>query len=306
MLSTTSIVVGAWRVPSRALFWIGGVGLGAQSGSGQLGSGRIVSWHSTPTSSPRRPRRPSSPRSTWPRSATTPSSSRSTCCRRWSRRRAASSRPCWRSSASSRVGCSSSGRQRRSTCCRASPARSRSTSRRRSRACSNAAQDEAERLKDDYISTEHFLLALADDQEQGQGRPAPARRGRHPRPGVPGAPGGARRPARHLAEPGDDLPVAGEVRPRPDRAGPRGQARPGDRPRRGDPPRDPGAAPAHQEQPGADRRAGRRQDGHRRGAGPAHRARRRARGLEGQAGRRARPGRAWWPAPSTAASSRSG
>src|SRR5215208_752561 len=31
----------------------------------------------------------------------------------------------------------------------------------------DAAQDEAGRLKDDYVSTEHFLLALADDAEQG-------------------------------------------------------------------------------------------------------------------------------------------
>src|SRR5581483_399643 len=30
-----------------------------------------------------------------------------------------------------------------------------------------AAQAEAERLKDEYVSTEHFLLALADDQEHG-------------------------------------------------------------------------------------------------------------------------------------------
>jgi ATP-dependent Clp protease ATP-binding subunit ClpB len=32
-----------------------------------------------------------------------------------------------------------------------------------------SAQTEAERLKDEYVSTEHFLLALADDQEQGPG-----------------------------------------------------------------------------------------------------------------------------------------
>ena len=51
-------------------------------------------------------------------------------------------------------------------------------------------------------------------------------------------------------------------------------------------------SPPDQEQPGADRRARRRQDGHRRGAGPAHRPRRRARGAEGQAGRRPRHGRA--------------
>ena len=30
-----------------------------------------------------------------------------------------------------------------------------------------AAEAEAERLKDDYVSTEHFLLALADDEERG-------------------------------------------------------------------------------------------------------------------------------------------
>ena len=59
-----------------------------------------------------------------------------------------------------------------------------------------------------------------------------------------------------------------------------GQARPGDRPRRRDPPRDPGALAAHQEQPGADRRARRRQDRDRRGPRPADRLRRRARGPE--------------------------
>ena len=41
---------------------------------------------------------------------------------------------------------------------------------------------------------------------------------------------------------------AEEIRPRPDRGGARGQARPGDRPRRGDPPHDPGAVAPHQEQ----------------------------------------------------------
>ena len=50
---------------------------------------------------------------------------------------------------------------------------------------------------------------------------------------------------------------------------PQGQARPGHRPRRGDPPRHPGAQPPDQEQPGAHRRARRRQDGHRRGASPS-------------------------------------
>ncbi len=89
-------------------------------------------------------------------------------------------------------------------------------------------------------------------------------------------------------------------------ARPQGQARSGHRPRRGDPPRDPGAVAPHQEQPGADRRARRRQDRHRRGPGAAHRARRRARGPARTSG----SSRSTWarssPARSTAASSRSG
>ena len=60
-----------------------------------------------------------------------------------------------------------------------------------------------------------------------------------------------------------------------------GQARSGDRPRRGDPPHHPGAGAAHQEQSGADRRARRRQDRHRGRPGAAHRPRRRAGGAEG-------------------------
>ena len=111
--------------------------------------------------------------------------------------------------------------------------------------------------------------------------------------------------ARHLAGPGGHLPGAREVRPRPDRARRERQARPGDRPRRGDPARDPGALAAHEEQPGADRRARRRQDGDRRGARAAHRRRRRARGAEGQARLGARHRLAARRARSTAASSRS-
>ena len=93
----------------------------------------------------------------------------------------------------------------------------------------DAAAKEAERLKDDYVSTEHFLLALADDAETGRGRPdtTPARR--HARPAVRRAPGGPWRPARDEPDAGDDLPVAREVRPRPDGARPAGQARPGHR-----------------------------------------------------------------------------
>ena len=58
--------------------------------------------------------------------------------------------------------------------------------------------------------------------------------------------------------PEDDVPGAREVRPRPHRAGAPRQARPGDRPRRGGTPHDPGPVPSHEEQPGPDRRARRR------------------------------------------------
>ncbi len=52
---------------------------------------------------------------------------------------------------------------------------------------------------------------------------------------------------------------------------PRGQARPGDRPAEGDRAPDAGALPPYEEQPGADRRAGCRQDRGGGGAGPVHR-----------------------------------
>ena len=116
-------------------------------------------------------------------------------------------------------------------------------------------------------------------------RRAPAARARRPaaRRADRGARRGAGRPARDVPGSGGHVPGAREVRPRPDGARRAGQARPGDRPRRGDPPRDPGALPPDEEQPGADRRPRRRQDRDRRGARPAHRRRRRARRPEGQA-----------------------
>ena len=137
------------------------------------------------------------------------------------------------------------------------------------------------------------------------GRGAPRRRS-HAREAARGARRRARRTARDEPDAGGHLRGAREVRARSHGARPAGQARPGHRPRRGDPSRHPDPLAPHQEQPRADRRAGRRQDGDRGGPGPAHRARRRARGPQGQAHRDARHGRARSPAPSTAASSRSG
>ena len=81
---------------------------------------------------------------------------------------------------------------------------------------------------------------------------------------------------------------AEEIHDRPHRARASGQARPGHRPRRRDPPRDPDPAAPDQEQSGADRRAGRRQDRDRRRARAAHRQRRSARVAQEQAGAGAR------------------
>ena len=117
---------------------------------------------------------------------------------------------------------------------------------------------------------------------------------------------GPRPRAGDVAGSGGYLSGAGEVRHRPHPERPRREARPGHRPGRGDPPGDPGAVPADQEQPGADRRARRRQDRGRRGPSPAHGGRRRARVAARQARRRPRPRRDGGRAPSTAASSRSG
>ena len=85
---------------------------------------------------------------------------------------------------------------------------------------------------------------------------------------------------------------AEEVHARPDRGRALRQARPGDRPRRGDPAGHPGAVAPDQEQPGADRRARRRQDRDRRGPGAAHRRRRRAGIPARPPAAVARPGRA--------------
>ena len=155
----------------------------------------------------------------------------------------------------------------------------------------DAAFDEAAGLGDEFVSVEHLLLAL----------------GLVPREALLGALQQVRGGQRVTSQdPEGSLPGAREVRARPDRARRAGEARPGDRPGRGDPAHDPGALAPHEEQPGADRRAGRREDRDRRGARAADRRGRRAVGARGQARLGARRRRARSPARSTAASSRSG
>ena len=115
-------------------------------------------------------------------------------------------------------------------------------------------------------------------------RASPPRPRRRPARRAPrGPPAGAGLAARHLAGSRGLVSGAREVRHGPDRARRGGQARPRHRPRRGDPSRDPGALPANEEQPGADRRAGSGEDRHRRGARRTHRRRRRPGRTEGQA-----------------------
>ena len=171
-----------------------------------------------------------------------------------------------------------------------------------------AAQDAAAALGDDYVSTEHLLVGLA---EKG-GDVADLLRGV--------APQGARLPqalvdafakvrggVRRITSQDPEATYQALEKYGVDLTGPRsrGTPRPGHRPGHRDPPRRAGAGPPHQEQPGAHRRARRRQDRRRRGSRAAHRRRRRAGVAARQARRRRSTSARWSPARSTAASSRS-
>ena len=302
------------------------------AGRSPFGGGAASSTSSSPTSSataasaaarpappvarPRRARAARPSRSTSRSTSATPPAS----CSSVPRRRR------WSGAAwtSTRHTCSGPRRRTRSsgTCCSRSaptPPRSRRRSRRRPtsrsartsrRRCRRtrrprclAAYEESRQIGASYVGPEHVLLALAQDTETEAGEllerfgdhaHEAARRG-HPR----------RRERRGGRPPGEHDEDARRVRPRPHGGGPPGQARPGDRPRRPDRADDRDPLAPHEEQPGADRRPRRRQDRDRRGHRPADRQRRGARDAHGQAPGGARPGRAWSPARSTAASSRS-
>ncbi len=167
-----------------------------------------------------------------------------------------------------------------------------------------AAQREADAMKDEFVSTEHLLLALTKvDSKAKNVLKLNAITDKELLKVLQAVRGSTRVTDQ---TPGRQVPGAAALRHRPGRARPAGKARSGDRPRPGNPPRDAGPFPPHEEQPRADRRAGRGQDGHRRRAGPADRRRRRARKPEEQAGRSRSTWAPWWPARSFAASSRSG
>ena len=159
---------------------------------------------------------------------------------------------------------------------------------------------EALQLGHSYIGTEHILLGLIREgegvaaqvlQKLGadlnrvrqqviqllsgfQGKEQAGSPGRH-----------GRCPRRH------PVVVAGArpVRSQPHPGRPRVQARPGHRARAGDRAGHADPEPAYQEQPGADRRARRRQDHDRGRPGAGHRPRQRARDAQGQADLHPRP-----------------
>ena len=128
--------------------------------------------------------------------------------------------------------------------------------------------DEAKKLEDEYVAAQHLLLALdVVPRDQLLAKIAEVTAGRRVTSPDPEGTYQA------LSKFGRDLTEAAES----------GQARPGHRPRRGDPPRHPGALAPDEEQPRPDRRARRRQDRDRRGARAADRRRRRSRVAEGEA-----------------------
>ena len=113
------------------------------------------------------------------------------------------------------------------------------------------ALDLASGMKDDYVATEHLLIALAGTESSAQKLLADAGLTEAGlREGLTAVRGNRRVTSQDaestyeaLEKYSVDLTAGSRGRP----------ARPGHRPRRGDPARGPGAQPAHQEQPRADR-----------------------------------------------------
>ena len=139
--------------------------------------------------------------------------------------------------------------------------------------------DEARRLGHNYIGTEHLLLGLV---REGEGIAAGVLESRSASTSTRSATrssASCRRVVLGRSRPGDEArqqdPDGRPARHQPHRARPGRQARPGHRPREGDRAGHPDPLAPQEEQPGADRRARRRQDGHRRGPRPSDRRRRR-------------------------------
>ena len=149
---------------------------------------------------------------------------------------------------------------------------------------------EASNFKDEFVSTEHLLLAMTK-LKKDSAQEILSKAGRHLRQHSARADRGSRQSEGHRPESRGQVPGAGALRSRPDGTGAEGQARSRDRTRRRSASRGAGAVAPHQEQSSADWRARRGQDCHRRRTGAAHYLRRRARAVEEQARGLARPGR---------------
>ena len=140
---------------------------------------------------------------------------------------------------------------------------------------------EALSLGHNYIGTEHILLGLVRENEGVAARilldfDADAEKIRNEIIRMLSGPGRRQsgQPAQRApGREGEELEAPRPVRPQPDEAGDRGQARPGRRPPDRDRARDADPLAPPEEQPGADRRARRRQDRRRRGPRRPHRRR---------------------------------
>ena len=145
---------------------------------------------------------------------------------------------------------------------------------RESLAAVTTAQQLATEMDDEYVSTEHLMVGLATGDSDvaklltGHGASPQALREAFVK-----VRGSARVTS---ADPEATYQALEKYSTDLTATRPRRQTRPGYRARQRDSPRRAGAVPSHQEQPGAHRRARRRQDGDRGGPGPAHRRRRRA------------------------------
>ena len=206
-----------------------------------------------PSDSPRRRPRRSSPPSSWPRARATPSSRSLTCSSSWSSSPMAWCPPSWTASAMQPGSVAEAIRGELAKLPKVSGARPAHAVERGAPSPVRRAPV-AERMRDEYVSTEHLLLTSLEAGRRPARRLLTAGR-RRPEAVLEALTADPREPARDVREPRGDLRGAREVRPRPDRCRPQGQARPGHRPRRGDPARHPGPQPADEEQPGAHRRA---------------------------------------------------
>ncbi len=83
----------------------------------------------------------------------------------------------------------------------------------------DAAQADAARMKDEFVSTEHLLLALASEGARDEAARVLAQERSHRREGARGADRDPGLAAGHRPEPRGEVPGARALRPRPHRAG---------------------------------------------------------------------------------------